>query len=627
MSVTQNPVLEKELALLRAEDDSVSGAACHAERSLTEEAIIADRIGATELLNAQGIMLGPRLSVYEQVGDGCGQFQKCFPSLFWEGKGDPSDENSHRMRVTAKTGYKLTIQQSCFRDLDAADVVRNGEFGSIALGGFGSIRHRAMLCPATNRGLPFALLSERRRLALIHCRSVFMRKRGERFNEMSVSEFVELMKTDETLLADMNRSTKSLPGFKSHDRQNFYKLQAWCAAMAFFDGTFEEASKTQAPRRFASAFGTTTVPLYKAWGFVRRCLIADGRVREYMVSSRIAQFKMRYELFKRHSLLGTQYSFALFKLLDEYERKVSGLADVSAAVENHQDGRPHRHSVYTYKGSGNPCTVSEPSFCDDFIPLGILISWFYDPDEPVACFLRGVVLRRKVDDDDVAALEVRRDSLGVVRDGTIPGDAALPLPFVRFLFCELRYRKDLVPGADSPCSKCVAEECSCCGHHEAVRLLFLVMAVESLTCRLRHLPVPQPSSGGDAERGGAALGVGEWLEALGLRVHVNAFRQLLVDTTFDLAVLTSAELQALLRGVDAYWVAVGPLAPDVPVKCLSAEELKTVRAALLALGGTAHRGAWVDIHWLDRRKLPADFKDAQAVKRSNDDFFLDFQFF
>ena len=208
MSVTQNPVLEKELALLRAEDDSVSGAACHAERSLTEEAIIADRIGATELLNAQGIMLGPRLSVYEQVGDGCGQFQKCFPSLFWDGKGDPSDAASHGSRVTAKTGYKLTIQQSCFRALDAADVVRNGEFGSLALGGFGSIEHMAMLCPATNRGLPFALLSERRRMALIHCRSVFMRKRGERFNEMSVSEFVELMKTDETLLADMNRSTK-----------------------------------------------------------------------------------------------------------------------------------------------------------------------------------------------------------------------------------------------------------------------------------------------------------------------------------------------------------------------------------------------------------------------------------
>ena len=186
MSVTQNPVLEKELALLRAEDSSVSGAACHAERSLTEEAIIADRIGATELLNAHGIMLGPRLKEYEQVGDGCGQFQKCFPSVFWEGKGDPSDEASHRKRVTARTGYKHTIQQSCSRDLDDADIVCNGEFGSIALGGFGGIKHRAMLCPATNRGLPFALLSERRRLALIHCRTVFMRKRGERFNEMPV---------------------------------------------------------------------------------------------------------------------------------------------------------------------------------------------------------------------------------------------------------------------------------------------------------------------------------------------------------------------------------------------------------------------------------------------------------
>ena len=352
-----------------------------------------------------------------------------------------------------------------------------------------------------------------------------------------------------------------------------------------------------------------------------------------MTAPSVEQFRIRYALFRRHSLLGTVYSFLVFGLIDAYERKVSGLVDVSAAVENHQDGRPHRHCVYTFKGSGNPCTVSEPSFCDDWIPLGILISWFFDDADPVACFLRGVVLRRQVEDAESAGLGIKRDGLGVVRDGASLGgrllpSGVLPLQFVRFLFCELCYRKDQVPGADIPCSKCVGAECSCGDHPEAVRLLFLVMAVEALTKRMRHLAVEQRASGGAKVLPNAALGVGEWLEEYGLSEHKSAFRALLVDTTRDLAVLNASAFDALLVGVNRYWVAQKPAVLGSSVPCLEEKQIVLLRGAWQALEGeAAHCAKWVDIHWLGRRELPVEFGDSDAMTRSNDDFFVDFQFF
>jgi hypothetical protein len=58
-------------------------------RSVSEQAIIASSTGATKLLNARGVLVGPCLMDYEWVGDGGGQFQRSFPPVFWDGRGDP----------------------------------------------------------------------------------------------------------------------------------------------------------------------------------------------------------------------------------------------------------------------------------------------------------------------------------------------------------------------------------------------------------------------------------------------------------------------------------------------------------------------------------------------------------
>ena len=111
-----------------------------------------------------------------------------------------------------------------------------------------------------------------------------------------------------------------------------------------------------------------------------------------------------------------------------------------------------------------------------------LIKWCLSQN-PVQC---------SIADDAVAALESRREGLHEHHKVAYWGGGEhslndLPLSFVRLLFGDLHYVPELVPGAGSECS-CRRPTCvHCTVRPVAVRCLFLVMVVEALTIRKRHI--------------------------------------------------------------------------------------------------------------------------------------------
>jgi hypothetical protein len=633
LPVTHHPALKEALEKERSGANSVSGACVHMSKNCSEGSLIASAVGlpTTEEQNRRGILVGPPLTEYEKVRDGNGQFGKAFPSVFWNGVGDPTDDDSHSEKVSSRTGYRHTMKQACSRKLESGDRVAVGEFGSPDLGGFGELHYQALMAPATHNGLCFAMLSELRLQNLFRCTCIFMSKRAEVFKDMDARQFLELLRSDKSILSDMNRSTASQPGFKKNDAKHYFALKNWCAHFAFFEGGLRHVDR-RSPRRFACIFGTVTVPLYHAWGFIRLCLMVDGRVREYMTAEPVAQFKIRCQLFSRHFYLGTVYSFEFFEAFSTYEAAVSSVVDSGSATENHQDGRPHRHDVKVHKASGNPCTITEPSHCDDWIPLGVLISWYFDVDDPVASLLRRSVEATSIADDAVAALESRREGLHEHHKLAYWGGGEhslndLPLSFVRLLFGDLHYVPELVPGAGSECS-CRRPTCvHCTVRPVAVRCLFLVMVVEALTIRKRHIAAPCPGGVGSISIT-SALCIKDWLELGKLGIHAKVFIVLLVDDTLDLSQLSMVDFLALLDGVDAWWKLAFQ---DVIVEVAAVPELGTSgRAWLLAsyqaLVASSHHLLWCDIHWLRARSVP-NFNDPASIARSNADFFMDFGFF
>ena len=253
-------------------------------------------------------------------------------------------------------------------------------------------------------------------------------------------------------------------------------------------------------------------------------------------------------------------------------------------------------------------------------------------DDPVASLLRRSVEATSIADDAVAALESRREGLHEHRKVAYWGGGEhslndLPLSFVRLLFGDLHYVPELVPGAGSECS-CRRPTCvHCTVRPVAVRCLFLVMVVEALTIRKRHIAAPCPGGVGSISIT-SALCIKDWLELGKLGIHAKVFIVLLVDDTLDLSQLSMVDFLALLDGVDAWWKLAFQ---DVIVEVAAVPELGTSgRAWLLAsyqaLVASGHHSLWCDIHWLRARSVP-NFNDPASIARSNADFFMDFGFF